>query len=189
VHAFVNILRVAEGWSITLHWQDILNIVLGVLAIYQFFANRKTKEVCNEVLKRQAVQTAAHGFAEMARTAYDLETWVGKSEWERSLELAKTMMVSLAEGSGAWSGILETADEDIFAAARAEIASVEKSVLLAMQNAPGAQQTEQMKLQCINAATYLAEIAGRLKKPIELKEPSKKSKQLAKSVSKGSEKP
>jgi hypothetical protein len=182
VHAFVNILQVAEGWSITLHWQDILNILLAALAVFQFFRNRKTKEVCNEVLKRQAVQTAAHGFAEMARTAYDLETWVGKSEWERSLELAKTMMVSLAEGSGAWSGILETADVDIFAAARTEITSVEKSVLLAMQNAPTPQQTEQMKLQCINAATYLAEIAGRLKKPSELKESLKKSKQLAKSV-------
>jgi hypothetical protein len=161
----------ADGWSITLGWRDILNLVLAAVAIIQFIRNRRTKQSCNEVIQRQAIQTAAHGFAEMARTAYDLETWIGKGEWDKSLDLAKRMMVSLAEGYGAWSVILETADVDIFAAARTEIASVEKSVSLAKQNAPTPQQTEEMKQQCINAATYLAETAGRLKRPGELKEP------------------
>jgi hypothetical protein len=160
-------------WSITLGWRDILNLALGALAIYQFFRNRRTETTCNDVIKRQATQSAAHGFAEMARTAYDLETWIGKNEWDRSLELAKRMMVSLAEISGAWSVILETSDADIFGAARSEISSVEKSVSLAMQNAPTPQQTEEMRQQCINAATYLAQTAGRLKRPDEIRAPEK----------------
>jgi hypothetical protein len=160
-------------WSITLGWRDILNLALGALAIYQFFRNRRTETTCNDVIKRQATQSAAHGFAEMARTAYDLETWIGKNEWDRSLELAKRMMVSLAEISGTWSVILETSDTDIFGAARTEIASVEKSISLAMQNAPTPQQSEEMRQQCINAAAYLAQTAGRLKRPDEIKAPMK----------------
>ena len=156
------------SWSVTLGWRDILNIALALLAIGQFFRNRGVKNSRTEVLQRVATQTAAHGFAEAARIAYDLETWIGKSEWDRSLEHAKRMMVSLAEISGAWSFILETADADIFSAARIEIASVEKSVSLAMQNAPTPQQVEEMKQQCINASMYLAQIAGRFKRPDEL---------------------
>ena len=157
------------GWSITLGWRDVLNIALGALAIYQFVRNRSTDRACKETVKRLAVQTAAHGLAEMARTAYDLETWIGKAEWDKSLDLAKRMMVSLAEGFGAWSFILETDDRDIFAAARSEIASVEKSVSSSAQNAPTPEQSEAMKQQCINAAMYLAQIAGTLKRPDELK--------------------
>lgn len=161
----------AEGWSITLGWRDILNIVLAAVTIIQFLRNRRTKQTSREVLQRQAVQTAAHGFAEMSQIASELETWVGKAEWERSLELAKRLMISLAEASGAWSATLETSDRDNFDAARSEIHSVEKAVSLAIQNAPVPEQKEAMKQQCMNSAIYMAAIAGRLKRPVELKEP------------------
>jgi hypothetical protein len=159
-----------DGWSITLGWRDILNIVLAALAVIQFVRNRRTKQDSREVLQRQAVQTAAHGFAEMSKIASELETWVGRDEWERSLELAKRLMVSLAEASGAWSATLETNDVDNFDAARSEIRSVEKSVSLAAQGAPSPEKREEMKQQCMNAAIYMAAIAGRLKRPGELKE-------------------
>jgi hypothetical protein len=180
--ALIYIQQSAEGWSVTLHWGDILNITLALLAIVQFIRNRRTKESCRDILQRQAIQTAAHGFAEMARTAYDLETWIGKADWERSLELAKRIMVALAEGSGAWRVILEPTDGDTLDAARSEISSVERFVSLATQNAPNAAQTEEMKQRCINAALYLAEIAGRLKKPTELKEKPKEIKKPEKAV-------
>jgi hypothetical protein len=157
-----------EGWSVTLGWRDILNVVLAAIAIIQFVRNRKVKEASREVLQRQAVQTAAHGFAEMSKIASELETWVGKAEWERSLELAKRLMVSLAEASGAWSATLEANDADSFDAARSEIRSVEKAVSLAIQNAPAPEQIEAMKQQCMNSAIYMAAIAGRLKRPVEL---------------------
>jgi hypothetical protein len=159
----------ADGWSITLGWRDILNLVLAAVAIAQFFLIRRTKRASNEVLQRQTVQTAAHGFAEMSTLASELETWVGKDEWERSLELAKRLMVSLAEASGAWSATLETTDVDNFDAARSEIRSVEKSVSSAVQDAPSPEKREEMKQQCMNSAIYMAAIAGRLKRPIELK--------------------
>jgi hypothetical protein len=177
--------QAAQGWSITLRWGDILNIALGLLAIIQFVRNRRTKEVCKDILKRQAIQTAAHGFAEMARTAYDLETWISKGDWERSLDLAKRMMVSLAEGSGAWRVILEVTDGDTLDAARSEIGSVEKFVSVAAQNAPSGAQSEEMKQRCINAAIYLAEIAGRLKRPTELNKGLEEPKKLAKKSTEG----
>ena len=158
-------------WSVTLGWRDILNIVLGLITVSQFFRIRRTNQVCTEVLRRHNVQTAAHGFAEMSKIASELETWVGKSEWERSLELAKRLMVSLAEASGAWTSILETKDVDNFDAARSEIRSVESAVSSADQNPPPPEKREEMKLQCMNTAIYLTTIAGRLKRPSELEEP------------------
>jgi hypothetical protein len=163
----------ADSWSVTLGWRDVLNVILAVVTIWQFARLRKTKQVCKEVLQRQNVQMAAHGFAEMSKIASELETWVGKSEWERSLELAKRLMVSLAEASGAWTSILETTDIDNFDAARSEVRSVESAVSLAEQNAPSAEKREEMKQQCVNTAIYLTTIAGRLKRPSELKEPPK----------------
>jgi hypothetical protein len=160
-----------QEWSITLGWRDILNIALAALAVYQFWRNRRTKEACRDVLERQATQTAAHGFAEMSRTAAELETWISKDEWDRSLELAKRMIVSLAEGAGAWSIILDDADQDNFDAARSEISSVEKFVSVAIHTSPPPAQKEDIKQRCMNASVYLAEIAGKLKKPSELKKP------------------
>jgi hypothetical protein len=177
-----------EAWSVTLGWRDVLNLALAALAVIQFLKNRRVKESCSVVIQRQSTQTAAHAFAEMARTASDVETWIGKSDWDRSLELAKRMMVSLAEGVGAWSSIIESADVDLFAAARAEIRSVEVAVSLARQNEPSLEQAQEMKQKCINAAAYLAEIAGRLKRPEELK-PTLKWHQRFKRDEKGSKTP
>jgi hypothetical protein len=160
----------AEGWSIRLDWRDILNIVLAAITVFQFFRNRRTKRVSLETLQVYAIQTAAHGFAEMSKLASDLETGVGKGEWARSLELAKRLTFSLAEASGLWSAILETSDVDSFDAARSEIRSVESSVSLAEQDVPNAAKREEIRQQCMNAAIYMAAIAGRLKRPSELKQ-------------------
>jgi hypothetical protein len=160
-----------EGWSVKLGWGEILNITLAALAVIQFLRNLRTKQACKDVLLRHAVQTAAHAFAEMATLATELETWVGKAEWERSLELAKRLMISLAETSGAWTVILEPNDKDSLDAAASEIRSVEILVSSAQKNPPSVEQQEEMKQQCMNAAVYLTAIEGKLKRPNELKEP------------------
>jgi hypothetical protein len=158
------------NWSITLKWGDVLNVVLAAVAILQFFRNRRTKQVCNEILKRESVKTAAHGFTEMSRMASDLETSVRKGEWESSHDLAKRLLILLAEASGAWSDTLEQTDVDNFDAARTEITVVEKSVSVAIRTAPTPEEIEEMKQRCVNSSAFMATIAGRLKAPPELQE-------------------
>jgi hypothetical protein len=167
-----------KTWSITLGWQDVLNVGLAAVAVWQAIRARRTSQICQQVLRRQAGQTAAHGFAEMAREAYDLETSLRRGDWERSLDLAKQLIVSLAEGLGAWSVILEPSDKDNAEASRNEIMSVERSI-------PGQgddhqiteELREDMRNRCITATMLLAEIAGRLKTPAELAEtPRRKAK-------------
>jgi hypothetical protein len=65
----------------------------------------------------------------MSRMASDLETSVRKGEWESNHDLAKRLLILLAEASGAWSDTLEQTDVDNFDALRTEITVVEKSGL------------------------------------------------------------
>jgi hypothetical protein len=164
------LLALITGWTLTLHWQDVLNIILGVVAVLEFLKRRETSRECRAVLHRQASQTAAHGFAEMAREAYDLETWLQKNDWERSLELAKRLVVSLAEGLGSWSIVLAPSDKDNADASRNEIMFVERSIPNQAGDPLGAELKEDMRNRCITAAMLLAEIAGKLKTPAELLE-------------------
>ncbi len=153
--------------TITLDWRDVLNIVLAIVAILQYLRRRKIKEASDEALQRQARQTAAHGFAEMAREAYDLEIWIQKDAADLSIDLTKRLIVSLATGIGSWSTILDPQESDNADAARSEIMAVEKA-LPGAQGALTPERKEELRNRCVTASTLLAEIAGRLKRPDEV---------------------
>jgi hypothetical protein len=154
---------------------------LAVLAASQYIRARRISDATKEVLRRQAEQTAAHGFAGMAREAYDLETWIGKEDWERSRDLAKRLVVSLAEGLGSWSMILGPSNKDNADASRNEIMFVERSIPGQGGNDPlGVELKEDLTNRCITAAMLLAEIAGRLKTPTELIETPRKEEAKSK---------